>query len=116
MIITDRMTIEEIMVLFNEEYGDDFNWHLIPFSDHSLEMELRKELSVSDDFFKGKVYSVAKCDSNDDVLFLSEDGCWRIYHLTYTTNNMVGYPKYEEFGSRREAAEYIQEQFKKEFL
>ena len=32
MIITDRMTIEEIMVLFNEEYGDDFNWHLIPFS------------------------------------------------------------------------------------
>ena len=55
MIITDRMTIEEIMVLFNEEYGDDFNWHLIPFSDHSLEMELRKELSVSDDFFKGKV-------------------------------------------------------------
>lgn len=30
VIITDDMTIEEIMCLFYEEYGSDFNWHLVP--------------------------------------------------------------------------------------
>lgn len=61
------------------------------------------------------IYSVAKCDSNDDVLFLVGE-LWRIYHLTYSANNMPGYPKYEEFSSRREATEYIRALYVNDYL
>ena len=115
MIITDYMTIEEIMNLFYEEYGEEFNWHMIPFTNKTYVNELKKELGKNDNLVDQNIYSVAKCDSNDDVLFLVGD-LWRIYHLTYSTNNMPGYPKYEEFSSRREAAEYIRDQYVNDYL
>ena len=34
---------------------------------------------------------------------------WRIYHLTYSSDNASKYPLYKEFVSRREVAEYLQE-------
>lgn len=118
MIITDNMTIEEIMYQLDKEYGEDFNWELIPLSQSNGHFadELKRELDENDLFLKNKIWAVAKCTSNDDVLYLGEGDIWRIYHLTYSSSNENGFPKYVEFNSRKSAAEYIQNQFKTEFL
>lgn len=118
MIITDSMTIEEIIEQFQIEYGEDFNWTMIPFSQSGgyFVNELKKELAKNDPFLQNKLWAVAKCTSNDDVLFLDENGLWRIYHLTYSSNNENGFPKYVEFNSRKSAAEYIQNQFIAEYF
>lgn len=116
MIITDYMTIEEIIDCLANEYGDEFNWRMLPFSDKYFVTELRKELKQNDPFLSNPVYAVAKCDSNDDVLYVGGDASgtkeiWRIYHLTYSVEHENGYPLFQEFDSRKAVAEYIQSQF-----
>ena len=114
MIITDYMTIEEIISGLSDEYGDEFNWDIIPFSNKSFIDELKRELKPTDPFIQHDIYAVLKCDSNDDVLYVGSDASgkneiWRIYHLTYSKSNTEGFPRYEEFSSRKDAAEYIRE-------
>lgn len=118
MIITDYMTIEEIMYQFDKEYGEDFNWIMIPLSQSNgyFVDELKRELDENDIFLRNKIWAVAKCTSNDDVLFLSEGDICRIYHLTYSRNNEKGFPQYVEFMNKRLAFEYIQNQFITEYL
>lgn len=52
MIITDNMTIEEIMYQLDKEYGEDFNWELIPLSQSNGHFadELKRELDENDLF------------------------------------------------------------------
>lgn len=115
------MTIEEVFYNLYEKYGDKFNWCMIPFTTQGTFVdELRRELREESYIIQDKVYAVAKCDSNDDVLFLicngSAEGLWRIYHLTYTSNNLPEFPRYEEFMSRNAVGNFIENQFINEFL
>lgn len=118
MIITDDMTIGEIIYRLNKEYGEDFNWITIPVTQSGgyFVTELKRELNDDDEFLRKKVWAAAKCTSNDDVLFFSEENIWRIYHLTYSSNKENVFPRYIEFSSRKSAAEYIQDQFIAEYL
>lgn len=122
MEIADNMTIEEIMGDLASEYGENFNWRLIYSSEsrkHFLN-ELKKELGSEHSIFSNSIWAVAKCESNDDVLYLICDPIageiWRIYHLTYSANNIIGFPEFEEFKSRKAAADYIQQRFVIEYL
>lgn len=36
------MTAEDWFSVFDEKYGDDFNWTMIPFSNHYFIEELKK--------------------------------------------------------------------------
>ncbi len=111
MTITDYMTIEEIFSRLYEEYGESkFNWQFISFSNKSFVNELKKELGDNDAFIMDDVWAVAKCTANDDVLFVNINGPWRIYHLTYSSNNAEGFPRYIEFADRKEVGEYWQNQ------
>ena len=116
------MTIEEIFYNLFEKYGDEFNWRMIPLTESQGAFidELKRELGEENDVFQDKVYAVAKCDSNDDVLFLvcngSVEGLWRIYHLSYTSDNSPGFPRYKEFSSRKAVGDFIENQFINEFL
>ena len=122
MIIRDNMTMEEIIHELTCEYGDSFNWYLIPLTKSTgfFVDELKRELGEGDNIFSSKIYAVAKCESNDDVLFLICDDSlkelWRIYHLTYSSDNSIGFPKYAEFTSRKSVADFIQNQYVAEFL
>lgn len=121
MIITEYMTIEEIMNCLTDEYGDNFNWRMIPLTDKYFAAELKRELKPGDPFLMNDIHAVAKCDSDDNVLYLGIDGTgtkeiWRIYHLTYASDNVSGYPLFKEFGSRKTVADYIQNQFVSEYL
>lgn len=116
MIINDNMTMEEIITALDEKYGEDFNWSLIPETNNYYITELRKELGADNPLFQNEIRAAAKCESNDDVLYVLNGDIWRIYHLTYSANNSEGYLKYEEFSSVKAAAEYIQDKFVKEYL
>lgn len=121
MMITDDITMEEIMYQLEKEYGEDFNWRIVlPDKSKNFVDELKKELNENDPFLSNRVYAIAKCDSNDDVLFLAEDNkgseIWRIYHLTYTVDHADDFPEYQEFNSRKTAADYIQNQYIAEYL
>lgn len=116
MKISNEMTMEEIITALAEEYGEDFNWSLIPETNNYYITELKKELGADNPLFQNSIRAIAKCESNDDVSYVLNDDMLRIYHLTYSANNSEGYPKYKEFSSVKAAAEYIQDKFVKEFL
>lgn len=116
MKISNDMTMEEIIIGFEEKYNGDFNWSLIPETNNYYITELKKELGADNPLFQHTVCAIAKCESNDDVLYVLNGDIWRIYHLTYSANNSEGYPKYKEFSSIKAAAEYIQDRFLKEYF
>ena len=89
------MTAEEVFCDLGDKYGDDFNWYNKP------------------------IYAVAKCDSNDDVLFLSADDgkdVYYIFHLTYSGLNSEGFPKHKKFANLQAVKEYIEREFIAEYL
>lgn len=99
-----------------EKYGDEFNWREIMKTDNSLLDELNTKLSESHPLYRKIRKAVAKCDSNDDVLFLLDNDNWVIVHLTYSKSNTDGFPKFKDFSDLPSAMSYIEEQFVSEFL
>lgn len=114
------MTAEEVFYDLNQKYGEEFNWRMLPLTDKGFVEELMKELGQEHPIFEKSVYTVARSDSNDDVLYLlcgdSRGDVYRIYHLTYSNINTEGYPRYEEFVGIQAVKEYIEEQFINEYL
>ena len=108
------MTVEELFEKLIGKYGDNFNWTLVPFSNNSFVDELNKELG--DNKFTHPIFAVAKCEANDDVLFLIEEDDYRIYHLTYSKNNINGYPRFILFDGRLSAINYIEKEYVDNYL
>ena len=40
------MTAEEVFCELSDKYGDDFNWHMLPLSNHTFTAELKKKKSA----------------------------------------------------------------------
>ena len=114
------MTAEEVFDDLAKKYGEEFNWHVLPFTNKSFVAELKKEIGETHFLYNERIYAVAKCDSNDDVLFAAgnEDGMdiYYIFHLTYSVNNMDGYPKYIKLIGIQEVREYIEQAFIRDYL
>ena len=115
------MTAEEVFCELGDKYGNDFNWHMVPLSQSNgvLVKELKKEIGEEHFLYYKKIWAVAKCDSNDDVLYLTgEDGkdVYYIFHLTYSKNNTVDFPKYKKFHNITAVKEYIEQEFIAHFL
>lgn len=47
MKISNDMTMEEIITALAEEYGEDFNWSLIPETNNYYIKELKKSLELT---------------------------------------------------------------------
>ena len=45
------------------------------------------------------------------MLFVFDNHIYRIYHLTYSANNLDGFPQYKEFTDAKEVLVYIENQF-----
>lgn len=114
------MTLEEMFCDFYEKYGDDFNWRMLPFSDKGFVEELKRELGEDNLIFDKEIYAVAKSDSSDDVLYLIDNkngnDIYRIYHLSYSSNNIEGFPKYIEICGIKDLKDYIDKRFVEEFV
>ena len=91
-----------------EKYGDDFNWGTDLNCDF-FQNQLTREADLTP---YQEVKALAKCYSNDDVLFLLNNKVYRIYHLTYSN----GEARYIEFQNRKDVIEYIEKQYVDEYL
>lgn len=113
------MTTEEVFCNLSEKYGDSFNWRMIPLSNKSFAAELKREIGKDHFLCNRKLWAVAKCDSSDDVLFVTESDCkgdiYYIVHLTYSDKNMEGYPHYIELNGIEKVREYIEERYLADF-
>lgn len=107
------MTAEEVFYDLNDKYGDAFNWRMISLTNKTFVTELKKEIGKNHFLYNRHIWAVAKCDSNDSVLYLSaENGTdiYYIFHLTYSEHNINGFPKYQKFFSIKEVKEYIEQE------
>lgn len=108
------MTVEELFDILYHQYGEEFNWSMIAFNNRFFVEEAKKEIKIGHDLFGKVMYSVAKCDYNDDVLFVTgndkNEDLYIIIHLTYNNNNDTDYPKYTILGGLKEVREYLENQ------
>ena len=108
------MTLEEMFCDLYDKYGKDFNWYMIPFTqaDGAFVAELNKEIGQDHFLYGKKIWAVAKCESNDDVLYVLRNGIGRdiyyLFHLTYSAQNADGFPRYEEFADLFAVKEFIE--------
>ena len=82
------MTLEEMFCDLYDKYGNDFNWYMLPFAraDGAFVAELNKEIGQDHFLYGKKIQAVAKCESNDDVLYVVRNGIGRdIYYLVHLT-------------------------------
>lgn len=98
------------------KYGDEFNWREITQDDTYFTNEAYKEISRKHPLYKIELKTIAKCDSNDDVLYQMENGKYVIIHLTYNSNKSNLYPRFKEFFSADEALDYIERKFIEEYI
>ncbi|MFG6356270.1 MAG: hypothetical protein K1W26_05505 [Acetatifactor sp.] len=116
------MSAEEIFCDLFDKYGEDFNWYMVPLSQSNgaLVEELKKEIGDRHFLYHKKVWAVAKCASNDDVLYLTdgESGAdvYYIFHLTYSKQNLDNFPKCEKFADINAVKEFIEQEFIKNYM
>ncbi len=103
--------ISEISYLC-DKYGDDFDWGIVPLENRFVD-ELKRETDISR---YNEVVAIARSYSCDEVLFLFDNNIYRIYHLTYSTNNENGFPRYTEFFDGKKVIEYIERKYIEEYL
>lgn len=103
------MSFKEEFCVLEEKYGGDFNW--VSTSSYTYVNELKRELG--DEYCLKSITVIAKCGSNDDVLF-EIDGNYRIYHLTYS--GKPEHIRFLEFASFSEAIDYIEKDYVKNYM
>ena len=70
------MTIEEIFSDLYDKYDEDFNWYMIPLTqaDGVFVTELKNEIGEDHFLYDKRIWAAAKCESNDDVLYVIDNG------------------------------------------
>lgn len=108
------MTSEEIFCNLYDKYGEDFNWYMLPFTQAggALVTELKKEIGKEHPLYDKEIWAVAKCESNDDVLYVTGNGkgadIYYIFHLTCSKHHSDGFPRCEEFADIFAVKEFIE--------
>lgn len=111
------MTIEEMFYYFDDKYGDEFNWGIIPYKASHFVEELKKEVGNNDPMFQKDICAVARSYSADDVLFLVDDekDTYRIYHLTYS-HKEDKFLRFVEMENIEKVKEFLERQFIDKYL
>lgn len=99
--------IQPIAELINKY--EDFNWMIIDSDKAFFEQQVSKEIKPGHHLYGLQLTSIAKCESNDDVIFVSDDERYFIIHLTYNNNEDTYFPMYAEFANYRLLIQYIEE-------
>ena len=112
------MTIEEIFSDLCDKYSEDFNWYMIPLTqaDGVFVTELKNEIGEDHFLYDKRIWAAAKCESNDDVLYVIDNGrnvdIYYIFHLTYSKHNAAGFPRYEELKDVYAVKAFIEQSIK----
>ena len=89
-------------------------------ADGAFVAELNKEIGQDHFLYGKKILAVAKCESNDDVLYVLRNGTGRdiyyLFHLTYSAHNADGFPQYEEFADLFAVKEFIERSYIEDYM
>lgn len=114
------MTAEEVFNDLYNKYGDNFNWHILPCSSKTFVSELKREIAADHFLYNKDLRAVAKCDSNDNVLYVTDNqnggSIYYIFHLTYSAHNPKGFPKYKDFADIYEVKNFIEQDYIANYL
>jgi len=89
-------------------YKLNHNWDIIDVGSNTKWLaELNAELSYEHPLYNKVKKSIARCYSQDDVLYQLDDGMYAVIHLTYSVKNKDGFPRYVIFEDLEEAGRYI---------
>lgn len=91
------------------KYGEDFCWFRVKPEKSSFVDEAYREIRQGHPLYGMELTCLAKCEANDDVLFLTEYGQFVVIHLTYSENNASGYPRYKLLDTHQELKEYLEQ-------
>ena len=106
-------------IMFDElvkKYGEDFNWSYIAFANKYFIEEAKREIKDGHPLYGEIMYSTAKCDSNDDVMYVISGERYIIIHLTYSENLDDSYPHFSVFENLEEVLNYIEKRYVQEYL
>ena len=105
------MTLEEVFYDFDSRYQDDFCWRLLPLTGGGpFVEELKREMGKDHPLFDKRLWAVAKCDRDDRVLYLSDDGGYHLFHLTWSAHSQDGFPRCRRFCGIKELAEALEQE------
>ena len=85
------MTVEEAFCDLYDTYGDDFNWNMIPLTqaNGSFVQELKRELGKKHFLYNEQIWAVAKCESSDDVLYVTGDGTGKDMYYIFFIKTLI---------------------------
>ena len=107
--------VTKIFDKLENKYGDDFGWYRVSSEMDSFVSEAYREIKQDHPLFGLKLSCLAKCEGNDDVLYLTEYGQFVVIHLTYSENNIPGYPRYKLLDTHQELNEYLEQDVMSKF-
>lgn len=114
------MTAEEIFISLIKKYGDDFNWYMLPLTNKTFVTELKREIGTMHLLYEKDIQAIAKCDSNDDVLYLvrgdNGEDKYYIFHLTYSANNVEDFPRCIKFNTIEDVRDFVEQSYITEYM
>lgn len=110
------MTAEELIYDLSCEYGNEFNWSMVPLINKTFVDELKREICSEHFLYQKPIRAAAKCDSNDDVLYVTDDETYYIIHLTYSSENTAEFPRWKEFKNIGEVKSFLEKSFRENYL
>ena len=114
------MTIKDVLLELINKYGEEFNWYLLPITDKCFVSELKREIGKKHPLQEKSISAVAKCASNDDVLYMTLNDTGRniyyIFHLTYSDEKVDGFPKCERFTDTLAVKSFIEQSFITDYI
>lgn len=114
------ITAEVVFLDLYDELGEDFNWDFFKFGEKTFISQATKEIKKGHKLYEKTLYSVAKCASNDDVLFVMSGGnggdLYVIIHLTWSVSSPVEYPRFFVLGDIKQMQSYLRDNYKNEML
>ena len=116
----NKMTFEEAFEILCSELGDEFNWEFISFTKKSFCNHAKKDIKEDHPLYGKILHSIARCTSNDDVLFVTSDeqggNLYIIIHLTYSNNSCLNFPRFITLGGTDGMMDYLRKNFKEQML
>lgn len=100
------MEIDTCFWELKSKYGENFCWYRVKADDSRFAEEAYREIGQNHPLFGMKMSCLAKSERNDDILFCTEHGQFVLIHLTYSENNIFGYPRYRLFDTHQELKVY----------
>ena len=88
-------TLGALLNKLEEKYGNDFYWSVI--EGNNFLDELNSELTEDHPLHGKARKALARSYLQDDFLFLLDDKSYAIVHLTFSKNNINGFPLFEIF-------------------